>query len=182
MILVNNNSFHEGPVLNNLIEDVEDNNNNGDVNGNSEMVDLHSRRLQEEREREQLVLERNAPSLEEIVTIHEEPNIIIEEASNTLSHDITSRQTNSHTSENDIIEGASALISSKSTTASEVRKEVDNSVETSTARDNLSHSNLPSRSAENLTENKSNEGNSSPSVDKDNKNKNSDEDKSLDDL
>ena len=30
MISVNNNSFHEGPVLNNLIEDVEDNNNNGD--------------------------------------------------------------------------------------------------------------------------------------------------------
>ena len=42
-----------------IIEDVEDNNNNGDVNGNSEMVDLHSRRLQEEREREQLVLQRN---------------------------------------------------------------------------------------------------------------------------
>ena len=182
MISVNNNSFHEGPVLNNLIEDVEDNNNNGDVNGNSEMVDLHSRRLQEEREREQLVLQRNAPSLEEIVTIHEEPNIIIVEASNTLSHDITSRQTNSHTSENDIIDGARALISSNSTTASEDGEEADNSKETSNARINLTHSNDPSESAENLTENKSNEANSTQCVDKDNETKDSDEVKSLDEL
>ena len=182
MISVNNNSFHEGPVLNNLIEDVEDNNNNGDVNGNSEMVDLHSRRLQEEREREQLVLERNAPSLEEIVTIHEEPNIIIEAVSNTLSHDITSRQTNSHTSENDIIDGARALISSNSTTSSEAGKEVDNSKETSNARINLAHSNDPSESAENLSENQSKEANSSQCVDKDNETKDSDEVKSLDEL
>ena len=48
---MNNNEFNEGPVLNNVIE--EDDNNNGDINGNSDMIDLHNRRIQEEREREE---------------------------------------------------------------------------------------------------------------------------------
>ena len=51
-ILVNNNAFNEGPVINNVMDvDGDDGNNNGDINGNSEMIDLHNRRLQEERER-----------------------------------------------------------------------------------------------------------------------------------
>ena len=41
-------------------EDGEDGNNNGDINGNSEMIDLHNRRLQEERERAEQAREREA--------------------------------------------------------------------------------------------------------------------------
>ena len=60
LLEMNNNAFNEGPVINLNLGDgahgmpEEDGNNNGDINGNSEMVDLHHRRLQEEREREEL--------------------------------------------------------------------------------------------------------------------------------
>ena len=69
---VNNNSFDEGPVLNNLMEDgEEDGNNNGDINGNSEMIDLHNRRLQEERERE-------AQNRERTIQLHREDAMLNE--------------------------------------------------------------------------------------------------------
>ena len=69
---VNNNSFDEGPVLNNLMEDgEEDGNNNGDINGNSEMIDLHNRRIQEERERE-------AQNRERTIQLHREDAMLNE--------------------------------------------------------------------------------------------------------
>jgi len=69
---VNNNAFNEGPVLNNVMEDEgEDGNNNGDINGNSEMIDLHNRMIQEEREREEQVRERNSQVNREEITINE---------------------------------------------------------------------------------------------------------------
>ena len=45
----------------------EDGNNNGDINGNSEMVDLHDRRIQEEREREAQSRERSQILREEVM-------------------------------------------------------------------------------------------------------------------
>ena len=106
MILVNNNSFQEGPVINNMMEDGEDNNNNGDINGNSEMIDLHDRRIQEERERELQVRERNANSLEELVAIQEQ-NIVSERIPSTQSHNIDLSQINNESVESPE-EGASA--------------------------------------------------------------------------
>ena len=76
---MNNNAFNEGPVLNNVMEDEgEDGNNNGDINGNSEMIDLHNRRIQEEREREEQVRERNAQLSREQITINEIQDIDID--------------------------------------------------------------------------------------------------------
>ena len=45
----------------------EDGNNNGDINGNSEMVDLHDRRIQEEREREAQSRERSQLQRDEVM-------------------------------------------------------------------------------------------------------------------
>merc|ERR1719189_19068 len=65
---VNNNSFDEGPVINNVMEDgEEDGNNNGDINGNSVMVDLHDRGIQEEREREAQSRERSQLQRDEVM-------------------------------------------------------------------------------------------------------------------
>ena len=120
MILVNNNSFQEGPVINNMMEDGEDNNNNGDINGNSEMIDLHDRRIQEERERELQVRERNANSTEEQVAIQER-NIVSERISSTQSHNINLPQINNESVESPE-EGASAD-TSKDTNLSENKSE-----------------------------------------------------------
>merc|ERR1712126_513505 len=87
-------------------EDGEDNNNNGDINGNSEMIDLHDRRIQEERERELQVRERNANSLEELVAIQEQ-NIVSERIPSTQSHNIDLSQINNESVESPE-EGASA--------------------------------------------------------------------------
>merc|ERR1712133_75116 len=87
-------------------EDGEDNNNNGDINGNSEMIDLHDRRIQEERERELQVRERNANSLEELVAIQEQ-NIVSERIPSTQSHNIDFSQINNESVESPE-EGASA--------------------------------------------------------------------------
>merc|ERR1712133_11567 len=104
-------------------EDGEDNNHGGDINGNSEMIDLHDRRIQEERERELQVRERNANSIEELVAIQER-NIVSERIPSTQSHDINIPQINNESVESPG-EGASAD-TSKNTNSSEDKS--DNSV------------------------------------------------------
>jgi hypothetical protein len=55
----------------------EDGNNNGDINGNSEMIDLHNRRIQEEREREAQSRERRTHQHREEIMLNEMQDIDI---------------------------------------------------------------------------------------------------------
>ena len=176
MILVNNNSFQEGPVINNMMEDGEDNNNNGDINGNSEMIDLHDRRIQEERERELQVRERNANSTEEQVAIQER-NIVSERISSTQSHNINLPQINNESVESPE-EGASTD-TSKNTNLSEDKSE------DSAALSNVSNPqpslNSTTTVNENVINNISDESDTRNS-ESEHQNKNSHDSKSLDEL
>merc|ERR1712126_27954 len=98
----------------------EDNNNNGVINGNSEMIDLHDRRIQEERERELQVRERNANSMEELVAIQER-NAVSERIPSAQSHNINLPLINNESIESPE-EGASAD-TSKNTNSSEDKSE-----------------------------------------------------------
>ena len=176
MVLVNNNSFQEGPVINNMMEDGEDNNNNGDINGNSEMIDLHDRRIQEERERELQVRERNANSLEELVAIQEQ-NIVSERIPSTQSHNIDLSQINNESVESPE-EGASAD-TCENTNLSEDKSE--NSAALSNVSNPQPSLNSTTAVNENVINNISDESDSRNS-ESEHQNKNSDGSKSLDEL
>ena len=176
MVLVNNNSFQEGPVINNMMEDGEDNNNNGDINGNSEMIDLHDRRIQEERERELQVRERNANSLEELVAIQEQ-NIVSERIPSTQSHNIDLSQINNESVESPE-EGASAD-TCENTNLSEDKSE--NSAALSNVSNPRPSLNSTTAVNENVINNISDESDSRNS-ESGQQNKNSDDSKSLDEL
>ena len=176
MILVNNNSFQEGPVINNMMEDGEDNNNNGDINGNSEMIDLHDRRIQEERERELQVRERNANSTEEQVAIQER-NIVSERISSTQSHNINLPPINNESVESPE-EGASTD-TSKNTNLSEDKSE--NSAALSNVSNPQPSLNSTTTVNENVINNISDESDSRNS-ESEHQNKNCDGSKSLDEV
>ena len=176
MIIVNNNSFQEGPVINNMMEDGEDNNNNGDINGNSEMIDLHDRRIHEERERELQVRERNANSIEELVVIQER-NIVSDRIASTQSHDINLPQISIESVQSPE-EGASAD-TSKNTNLSEDKSE--NLAALSNVNNPQPSLNSTTTVNENVINNVSDESNSRNS-ESEHQSKNSDDGKSLDEL
>ena len=169
-----------------MIEDGEDGNNNGDINGNSEMVDLHNRRIQEEREREQQqVRERNVHVEEEPMVNIEDRNVIIERTLAPQIHDINLEEAPNELIEDHLVQGACAL--DYSTHINDVHE--DNKEQVEDSADNLIAINVPSSTSlalladkDNITENASEEGKSSSSVEKNLQNKNSDENKSLDEL
>ena len=173
---MNNNSFQEGPVINNMMEDGEDNNNNGDINGNSEMIDLHDRRIQEERERELQVRERNANSIEELVAIQEQ-NIVSDRIPSTQSHNINLPQINNESVES-TEEGASAD-SSKNINSSEDKRE--NLATPSNVSNPQPSLNSTTTVNENVINNTSDESHSL-NLESEHQNKNSDDSKSLDEL
>ena len=164
-----------------MIEDGEDNNNNGDINGNSEMIDLHDRRIQEERARELQVRERNAHSVDDLVPLREELNVMSEMIPNTQSHDITAEQTNCEQVARASVEGASAINPSKSTTSSDEDKANNLKVSSIVSNQPLS-SNSAIIETDNNTESRSDEETDGLLIERDHQNKNSDASKSFDDL